>query len=446
MGMELFVLIIALIPTFFYKLGDSSLVAWDEAWYGEISKQLINSGNLWVMKFNSLTFTDHPPTGFWLMSLGQTFFGINEFGVRVAAAVCGLLTVVGTYFLGKEMFGKLSGWFAAIALVSAPWFLLRSRSGNLDVFVTCFLVWTIYFAIKAVTKKKYIWGFLICFNLLVLSKTMIVWTVVPALIFIFSKAKIYKFKEWLGIIFLSLSGFGFWVWNNTLDNNQFWQRYLFIGAPGVGGENDLLANIKQVKNYLYFGIGRWFWLTIVALGLGILSRKKEFLILGLVFGVFMVPFLGSDRGNIWHMIPVIPFMLIALFGLLEKMLVFKGVKLVVMMILLLVVGLPQFNRYWFEVVDKEKFVSDEKILAIEARNYPGLIRLQDDYFPTIVYYSDKKVLPVSGTLGELLESEPRPFLLITRDYRLGEIGEAKNPWRIVKKDRDKVLIEVPRLY
>src|SRR5687768_4222941 len=109
-------------PLFFYKLGDSSLVSWDEAWYGGIARNILQSGNIFHLQFNDKYYFDHPPFGFSLIAGSQKIFGINEFGTRFTPALCGLLTLVVVYLLGKQLFSRSVGFLSALSLLSAPWF------------------------------------------------------------------------------------------------------------------------------------------------------------------------------------------------------------------------------------------------------------------------------------------------------------------------------------
>ena len=90
-------LILLLLPIFFYKLGHSSLVSWDEAWYGVISKNILKTGDYLNLVYNNEPYFDHPPFGFWLQSLSINFFGPSEFAIRFPAAVLGFLTLVAVY-------------------------------------------------------------------------------------------------------------------------------------------------------------------------------------------------------------------------------------------------------------------------------------------------------------------------------------------------------------
>ena len=56
----LITLLFLTLPLFFYKLGQSSLVSFDEAWYASISRNILQTGDLFNLTFNGKAYYDHP--------------------------------------------------------------------------------------------------------------------------------------------------------------------------------------------------------------------------------------------------------------------------------------------------------------------------------------------------------------------------------------------------
>src|SRR5258708_7490783 len=83
------VLLSLTLPLFFYKLGQSSLVSFDEAWYAAISKNILIHQDFINLTFNGMKYYDHPPLGFWFTAITFQLFGINEFWARFSQALCG---------------------------------------------------------------------------------------------------------------------------------------------------------------------------------------------------------------------------------------------------------------------------------------------------------------------------------------------------------------------
>ena len=117
----------------FYQLGrNPPSLDWDEASLGYNAYSILKTGadeygNRWPISFRS--FGDFkPPLYIYLTVPSVAIFGLNEFSVRFPSAVAGLLTVLMTYFLVKELSGRsllalLSSFFLAIS----PWHLQFSR-------------------------------------------------------------------------------------------------------------------------------------------------------------------------------------------------------------------------------------------------------------------------------------------------------------------------------
>lgn len=437
------------VPLFFYKLGQTSLVSWDEAWYAEIARNIFKTGDLFNLTWNGQPYLDHPPAGFWLIALAFGMFKVSEFWARFMPALTGLLSLPVVYFLGRELFGKTVGLASAIALPSSFWFLYRARSGNLDVFLTFFFLLTLLLAIKSIKRVKYLIPFSLSLSFLFLTKTLVPLAIVPSLIIIFSGRKAVRPKSLVvpGLIFLVLVG-GWFV--NQLDNKEFLERYFQVGLPGVKAQNDWGANIQQTKVLLHNGIGKWFWPGVVAVAAGLFLRQRRFYLLSAFALVFISPFLFSQRGGIWHLIPLYPILILSFFGLLsvagEKLAtvvhVNKALIAVPLVVLSIYVSFFQLKRSWYEFIDIAPYVSDEQVLSQEAGKYPQeLLVAGSDFVPTAVFYSGKHVPQVilGLRLPELFASN-RSFLLIVPANDLDQPGISKDSYQIIKKDRDKLLV------
>lgn len=150
------ILVIGILATLFYfRLGNLSLQSYDEAWYGSIARNIIRTGNIFELTFNESRFVDHPPFGYFLMSVGILTFGDNEFGVRFISASLGIFSIIVLYLIGISIANKWVGWGASAILLSCLWFMFRARSGNLDVPFIFFTLLSYYFLIQSQKNIKY---------------------------------------------------------------------------------------------------------------------------------------------------------------------------------------------------------------------------------------------------------------------------------------------------
>ena len=112
------IIIILAAILFFFKVGSISLYDAAETTYGEFIKQIRFTGDWLTPYYNGKVLFDKPPLYFWLASIATFIFGFNEFAIRFWAALCGVLTVLATYFLGKSFHNERTGFFSAIIVTT----------------------------------------------------------------------------------------------------------------------------------------------------------------------------------------------------------------------------------------------------------------------------------------------------------------------------------------
>lgn len=433
-------LLLLTVPLFFYKLGQSSLGSFDEAWYGSVARNILESGNWLYLSWNGSAFTDHPPAVFWLIALSEKILGINEFAVRFPAAILGLLSLVVIYFLGKELFGRWVGFASAIALSSATWFLFRARSGNLDVPLTFFFLLSLFLAVKAFKDKRFNWPLSVSLIFLFLSKTLVPFTIIPVLLLIFWK----DLKKLILPLGVSLTVFIIWLIAQSIPEHTFLMHYFKIGLPGIKEKTDYLANFNLVRQYLHNGIGRWFWPGVLGVVLSPIFIKKKFLIFPVFMAVFLIPFLFSEKGQIWHLIPLYPILILAFFAvgfeflnkLTKKSFLAGGVVIAVCLYLTFI----QTKQNWYQFINIPAYVSDEAILSAEAGKYPEKFYIDGDFSQAATFYSDKTVKKISyNELIPIFKQADKALLIVTQN-RLDEAKIATGSYQIIKKDRDKILL------
>jgi dolichyl-phosphate-mannose--protein O-mannosyl transferase len=77
--------------------------------------------------------------GKWLIGLGIRIFGFSPFGVRIASAVAGILTIALLYLLARKLLRSTTGAILASSLLAVDFLhFVTSRVAMLDGFVTMF--------------------------------------------------------------------------------------------------------------------------------------------------------------------------------------------------------------------------------------------------------------------------------------------------------------------
>jgi 4-amino-4-deoxy-L-arabinose transferase-like glycosyltransferase len=78
----------------------------------------------------------HPPLYYWTLKAWAETVGASELGLRSLSAVCGVLSVVLTWLLGRRLFGPLVATLAAVLLAVAPLAVYYSQEVRMYAQVT----------------------------------------------------------------------------------------------------------------------------------------------------------------------------------------------------------------------------------------------------------------------------------------------------------------------
>ena len=123
----------------------------DEAMDGNNALEVVQTGH-----FQVFYTEDNGREGLYVNTL---VFAIEAFGnkpwvVRLPAAIVGILTVAGMYFLGAELFSGEIGLLAAFLLATWFWHIDLSRIGFRAIMAPLRLIWAFYFLMKAFRASR----------------------------------------------------------------------------------------------------------------------------------------------------------------------------------------------------------------------------------------------------------------------------------------------------
>jgi 4-amino-4-deoxy-L-arabinose transferase-like glycosyltransferase len=120
-------------------LGSVNLFDSDEINYAESAREMIVTGDYLTVQIDYEPFPEKPPLFFWLQVLSMKLFGINEFAARFPNLICGILSMVMLYYLGRHLYGHRFGLFWILSYGSAilPFFFFKS--GIIDPWFNLFI-------------------------------------------------------------------------------------------------------------------------------------------------------------------------------------------------------------------------------------------------------------------------------------------------------------------
>lgn len=447
-------------PLFFYNLGAFSLVDFDEAWYGEIAKNILKTHQLFVPMFNGKPFYDHPPFGFDLMAISIWLFGPNEFAVRLPSAICGFLSLFVVYLIGKKLFNRAVGLGAAFILVSCVWFLLRARTGDLDTILLFFFLLSFYLAIKMKENINFI--FLLPFSIaaLLLTKSIIGLAIIPPILtyLLLNRVKL-PVKKVIQSAILFLVILSPWIIQNYLQNRwEFIQKMIEVGTRT--GKNQKINFIELHKSvtlvYLHFGIRKWFYPIILATlsSIAFLKKEKNLIPLYVWIVILLYGFLTNQKTEIWHLIPLYPPLALILSFFIYKVWEFWKVSKpfagTLTVITILAAALFQINNFKGEIKLFDHDKSGLSQSAKAAKNLPEPLYLDTDVsIPAVAaFYSDKyvNVIPYqkapANNLKGTFQYQQRPFLLIVEKWKLDLDKIDPKDYQIISQNDSFVLVKV----
>jgi dolichol-phosphate mannosyltransferase len=99
-------------------------------------------------------YLDHPPLVSWLIRLGTDVFGQSQFGVRVGALCCGVVTSVFTYRLARNLFGEASALAALVLAQLLPFFFLSGLLMTPDAGLTAAWAASLYYLERALVAGR----------------------------------------------------------------------------------------------------------------------------------------------------------------------------------------------------------------------------------------------------------------------------------------------------
>ena len=172
----MWVVAIVLIATFlrFYQLGiNPPSLTWDEVSWGYNAYALGIDGKDEFGRFLPIDYLESfgdfkPPVYAYLTIIPVKLFGLTAFATRFASAFFGVLTVLLTYFLIRELFlsreaqppskykyAESVSLFSAMLLAISPWHIMLSRAAFEANVATFFVVAGVYFFVSSINKKRW---------------------------------------------------------------------------------------------------------------------------------------------------------------------------------------------------------------------------------------------------------------------------------------------------
>lgn len=422
--------IVAAALIFSFNLNSFPLHNWDEAWYGEITKNMVSGQySLLVPFWNGQYYFDKPPLYFWLSWPFFKFFGPGEWQARIVSVLAAILATWLVYSISKKLFDLRTALLSVTVFLSLGQVVTRFSQGNLDALLVCLFLASFYFHLLSQKKKRYFVLSGIFVGLGFLVKGWLLGLFPLFLISVYSLLGRRKFPLVLIPIFAIVVFVN--IWWSLLGFKEFGLRfvewYLFHPAAGYGQNN--LGFSGGLLRHLVSDTGLWIVPLVISLfSLNKLNKERRgtifsFLVVITSF-IFSLHFL-SQQFN-WYLLPVYPLMSIIVGYVVGRLLEVKF-KIFLILFLLLVVG-QVYLLLW-----KDKETNDRSMLMANLGKKvrqlvpeKDMVILDDPDFSSFLFYSDHK------QIYSLSDSEPdkREWWIVNKKDLSRLLNADNNVWLI----------------
>ena len=149
----LFIIVIAF---YLYGLGKLPLLGPDEPRYAQVAREMLLNRDLITPTLGGHTWFEKPALLYWLIAASFKVFGVNEWSARLGPAICGVLTILAVWCVGRRV-DRGMGFWSVIVTASCLGLIVFSRAASFDVVVTMTTTWALAFFLLhelPTTKRK----------------------------------------------------------------------------------------------------------------------------------------------------------------------------------------------------------------------------------------------------------------------------------------------------
>ncbi len=179
-------LFLAVIASYCYGLNLIPLVGPDEPRYAQVAREMDQRADLITPTLGGHTWFEKPALLYWIMMAAFGLFGISETAARIGPALCGLLTVLAVFWVGRSVArlsneGELgvAGPWSALVTASMLGIMVFSRAASFDIIVTMTITWALSFffvhelEVEESRRRRLLVGFYVFVGLSLLAKGLI---------------------------------------------------------------------------------------------------------------------------------------------------------------------------------------------------------------------------------------------------------------------------------
>jgi len=146
--------VLILLGAYLVFLGRGELFEPDEVRYGEIAREMLESGDYLTPHLNYVKYFEKPPLFYWVTAASMAFLGKGALALRLPVALLGLSGLLLVAGAARRREDPRSGGKTGFILASAPGYYLFSQVAVIDLALTVFLTGALLLFLPAATGEK----------------------------------------------------------------------------------------------------------------------------------------------------------------------------------------------------------------------------------------------------------------------------------------------------
>lgn len=219
-------------------IGIVHLFDWDEVNFAESAREMIVTGDYLNIHAFFMSFSEKPPLFLWMQVLSMKIFGVNEFAARFPNAICGIITLLVLFNIGRKLYDVKFGLIWVVVYACSILSFFYFKSGIIDPWFNLFIFLGIYFYVRAVNDtvlKRESWFVVasaVAIGLAVLTKGPVALLVFGLVAIVISVVKKFLGINWKNLLlYTGIVAFvgGFWfllqILNGRFDMVQEFIEY-----------------------------------------------------------------------------------------------------------------------------------------------------------------------------------------------------------------------------
>ncbi len=124
----------------------------------EKTRQMLEKGNLVIPQLHGLPYYDKPPLLYWLIMASYALFGVHDWAARLIPCGAAFLSVLLTYFWGRQTVGPRAAFAGAIILCLSGRFVYLGRLVTMNSLLCLWVVAALSMAHCAFRGPTLRWG------------------------------------------------------------------------------------------------------------------------------------------------------------------------------------------------------------------------------------------------------------------------------------------------